>query len=162
MRFGQILVGWGAIPSLMSLYLSSFARKSGSGWNTSECMCVCVCVRLEIVTPSPLQLLTESLLCVKFIIEGEKVSDLVILLNKVKLFNNGRVVLTKHKRREREGKWLDNEKNRIIDVSHFKLVLSYGEHNLNHVLDPRGDFPGVKNRPQRLKNGVDASRAHFN
>ena len=66
------------------------------------CRYVCVCVRLETVTPSLLQLLTESLLCVKFIIEGEKVSDLVVLLNKVKLFNNGRVVLTKHTERERE------------------------------------------------------------
>ena len=49
-----------------------------------------------------------------------------------------------------------------VNISYFKLVLSYGEHDLNHVLDPRGCLPGVKNRPQRLKHGVDASRAHFN
>ena len=50
---------------------------------------------------------------------------------------------------------------RRIDVSYFELVLSNGEHDLNHVLDPRGDLPGVKNRPQCLKDGMDASRAHF-
>ena len=55
------------------------------------------------MTPSLLQLLTECLLCVKIIIEGEKVSDLVVLLNKVKLFNDGRMVLTKQGEREGGG-----------------------------------------------------------
>ena len=47
-------------------------------------------------------------------------------------------------------------------IVYFELVLSYGEHDLNHVLHPRGNLARVKDRPQCLKDGMDTTRAHFN
>ena len=44
---------------------------------------------------------------------------------------------------------------------YFELVLSYGEHNLDHVLYPGGDLAGVKDGPQCLKDSMNATRAHF-
>ena len=52
--------------------------------------------------------------------------------------------------------------NIMWDIVYFELVLSYGEHDLNHVLHPRGDLARVKDRPQCLKDSMDTTRAHFN
>ena len=46
--------------------------------------------------------------------------------------------------------------------TYLEVVLSYGEHNLDHVLDARRDLAGVKDRPQCLKDSMDTTRAHLN